>query len=242
MSALAGIWAALVVALAWRRRPPPRRLRRLIRAASIRDGPLDERRQPWRVRAHVAVLLGASVLLAATWPPLAVVPPLAAYGRRRWVRARRRRRTAEAVRAALPDVIDLFVVAVGAGLTPTLAVRRLATLAPGPFAVAFAEVGRRIDRGERVADAMGALIEQLGEPARPLVSAVSGAERYGTPLAPTLDMLAQEARRERRRYAEERARTLPVKLCFPLVGCILPAFVLLTIAPLIAGAFRSLTV
>ena len=37
-------------------------------------------------------------------------------------------------------------------------------------------------------------------------------------------------------------RTLPVKLCFPLVGCILPAFVLLTIAPLIAGALRSLTV
>jgi Flp pilus assembly protein TadB len=242
MSALAGICAVLVVALAWRWRPPPPRLRRLIRATSTRDDPLHQRRRRRRIRARVAALVGLSVLLGATWPPLVALPSLALFGRRGWVRARRRRVADETVRVALPDVIDLFVVAVGAGLTPTLAVRRLATLAPSPFAAAFVEVGRRVDRGQRVADALGALVEQLGEPARPLVTAVGGAERYGTPLGPTLEMLGQEARRERRRHAEERARTLPVKLCFPLVGCILPAFVLLTIAPLVAGAFRSLTV
>ena len=33
---------------------------------------------------------------------------------------------------------------------------------------------------------------------------------------------------------------VPVKLLFPLVGCTLPAFALLTVAPLIAGAVRSL--
>ena len=49
-------------------------------------------------------------------------------------------------------------------------------------------------------------------------------------------------RHERRRQAEEAARTLPIKLCFPLVCCVLPAFVLLTIAPLVAGAVRSLHV
>ena len=251
MTALAAAWAALVLLLAWRWRPVPHRLAALVRdpAAARQPGPadalpaaVDRRRRRWRARAGLAGLIVASTLLGLLWPPLAVVPVTATVGRRRWARARRRRRAREEIDAALPDVIDLLVVAIGAGLTPTLAVRHLATLAPSPFAAAFAEVERRVDRGQRVADALDALVERLGDPARPLVAAVGGAERYGAPLAPTLEVLGHEARRERRRQAEERARTLPVKLCFPLVGCILPAFVLLTIAPLIAGAFRSLTV
>jgi tight adherence protein C len=245
MTALAGAWAALVLVLAWRGRPLPGRLNKL-----VRSGPLDgaghrpdyHRRHRWRARAGIAGLVVSSVLLGALWPPLAGLLPVVIVGRRRWAGARRRRRAREAISRALPDVIDLLVVAIGAGLTPTLALRNLATLAPPPFANAFAEVDRRVLRGQRVADALGALTEGLGEPVRPVVAAIAGAERYGAPLAPTLEVLSHEARRERRRQAEEGARTLPVKLCFPLVGCILPAFVLLTIAPLIAGALRSLAV
>jgi pilus assembly protein TadC len=245
MTALAGAWVALVLLLAWRWRPPPQRLAAIVRDASAAGAGrpvVDHRRRRWRARAGLAGLIVGSVLLGALWPPLAIVPLLGAAGRRRWASARCRRRAREAIGAALPDVIDLLVVAIGAGLTPTLAVRHLATLAPAPFAAAFAEVDRRVDRGQRVAEALAVLVERLGEPVRPLVAAVSGAERYGAPLGPTLEVLGHEARRERRRQADEGARTLPVKLCFPLVGCILPAFVLLTIAPLVAGAFRSLAV
>jgi tight adherence protein C len=140
----------------------------------------------------------------------------------------------------LPDAIDLLVVAVGAGLTPALAIGQLATLAPSPFDAAFAEVERRTGRGQRLADALQALPERLGESARTLAATIGSAERYGSPLGPALELLAHEARRERRRAAEEAARTLPVKLCFPLVCCTLPAFVLLTIAPLVAGAIHAL--
>ena len=66
------------------------------------------------------------------------------------------------------------------------------------------------------------------------------AERYGAPLEPRLDRLVDEVRAARRRRSEEAARRVPVKLLFPLVGCILPAFGLLTVAPLIAGALRTL--
>jgi tight adherence protein C len=186
-------------------------------------------------------VLGA-LALAALWPPLPALAALAWFGRRRWAQARVAHRERRAIAVALPDVIDLLVVAIGAGLTPTLAVRHLAALAPAPFAAAFAEVQRRVDRGQRLADALDALPERLGEPTHPLVSAIGGAERYGAPLAPALELLAHDARRERRRQAEEAARTLPVKLCFPLVCCVLPAFVLLTIAPLVAGAVQSLHV
>jgi tight adherence protein C len=242
MSALAAAWAALVIVVAWYRRPLPGRLTALAKRCSPdhRDEPLDHRRRRWRARAGIAGLIVAAIALGAVWPPLIVVLPVAAVARRRWAAARQRRRAGDAVKAALPDVVDLLAVAIGAGLTPTLAIRHLATLTPEPFAAAFAEVDRRVARGQRVADALGALIEALGEPIRPVVAAITGTERYGAPLSPTLDLLGHEARRERRRQAEERARTLPVKLCFPLVGCILPAFVLLTIAPLIAGALHSL--
>jgi tight adherence protein C len=244
MTALAAAWAALVLVLAWRYRPLPARVAQLAQTRPPERGDRgpDLRHRRWRARAGVAALLTGSVVLGAVWPPLAALPPLAAIGRRRWTNVRQQRRARNAVNVALPDVIDLLVVAVGAGLTPTLAIRHLATLAPPPFAAAFAEVDQRTAHGQRVADAFGALVEHVGEPIRPLVAAVTGAERYGAPLTPTLELLSHEARRERRRQAEESARTLPVKLCFPLVGCILPAFVLLTIAPLIAGAVQSLAV
>jgi pilus assembly protein TadC len=242
MTALAAVWAALVVLHAWHWRPAPARVLDLVEHGRRppHGAPVDHRRRRWRARAGIAALVASSLLGGILWPPLAALPAVAVVGRRRWLAARRRRRAREAVIAAWPDVVDLLVVAVGAGLTPTLAVRHLAALAPAPFGPGLTEVDRRVGRGQRLADALTALVETAGDPVRPLVAAITSAERYGSPLAPTLDLLAHEARLDRRRQAEERARTLPVKLCFPLVGCILPAFVLLTIAPLVAGAVRSL--
>ena len=74
----------------------------------------------------------------------------------------------------------------------------------------------------------------------PLVAALLASERYGAPLLDGLARLAAELRSDRRRRAEEAARRVPVKLLFPLVFCTLPAFALLTVAPLLAGALGSL--
>ena len=91
-----------------------------------------------------------------------------------------------------------------------------------------------------MAEALEDVPARSGEAVRPLVAALVASERYGAPLAAGLERLADEVRRDRRRKAEEAARRIPVKLLFPLVGCTLPAFALLTVAPLIAGAVRSL--
>ena len=72
------------------------------------------------------------------------------------------------------------------------------------------------------------------------MAALVASERYGAPLAAGLDRLAAEVRASRRRRADEVARKVSVKLLFPLVLCILPAFALLTVAPLIASALKSL--
>jgi tight adherence protein C len=179
-------------------------------------------------------------VFALVWPPLALVAVGAAVAGPRVARRSVERRRRLAVQRQLPDVVDLLVVAIAAGLTPALAFEHLAVLAPEPFSAAFAEIVRRVRRGQRFADALDALPEQLGEPVRPLAQMLASTERHGTPVGPALELLAHDARRDRRRLAEEAARTVPVKLCFPLVGCTLPAFVLLTIAPLVAGALRSL--
>ena len=64
--------------------------------------------------------------------------------------------------------------------------------------------------------------------------------RYGVPLAPSLDRLGAELRLDRRRGAERDARRVPVRLLGPLVACVLPAFALLTVVPLLAASLQTI--
>ena len=178
-------------------------------------------------------------------PPIPVAPPiLRGRGRRHpFPRVRNRRRAHAAIAEAVPDIIDLFAVAIASGLNTRLALGAVAERAPpGDLADALARIERHVAcTGARLADAIEGLPEELAtDVVRPLVAAITDAERYGAALGPTLDRLAEDARRNRQRQAEEAARRIPVKLLFPLVTCILPAFGLLTVAPLIAGGLRAL--
>ncbi len=150
-----------------------------------------------------------------------------------------RRRHQRASRA-LPDVIDLVVVGVRAGLSPQHALLVATSQAPSAIREAFEEVGHRLSRGQRLADALQALPEQLGPAAASFSDSLATADRYGLPIEPVLDRLAAEVRIERRRDAERYARTLPVKLSFPIVICTLPSFVMLAIVPAVLGALSTL--
>jgi len=158
------------------------------------------------------------------------------------VRTHRRRQRSRATSAReLADVIDLFALAIGSGLNLRLAVVAVASRAPPSWVDPLSAVVTRIERGTGVADAFDQLPALTGEYVHPLVSALVSSERYGTSLLPSLERLAGESRLDRRRRAEEAARRVPVKLLFPLVLCILPAFGALTVAPLLAGALGSLS-
>lgn len=150
--------------------------------------------------------------------------------------ARQRRAIVE----LLPDLVELIVIAVRAGASPTAALSIVAPNAPGPLRPALAEVEHRMRRGQRLADALPALVDLLGPDATVFVDTLATADRYGLPLAPVLDRLGDDIRAERRRRAESQARTLPVKLAFPLVMCTLPSFVLLAIVPALLGAVSTL--
>jgi tight adherence protein C len=185
----------------------------------------------------------AAVLVLATAPVLAAAAPVAGLVGWCWPALQRRRherRRIAALAADLPDVVDLFVLAVGAGLTVALSVATVSRRAAGPLGAELRTVCDEVAVGRRLADALDDVPHRAGDAVRPLVAALVASERYGAPLSQGLERLAGEVRRDRRRKAEEAARRIPVKLLFPLVGCTLPAFALLTVAPLIAGAVRSL--
>ncbi|HEY7283530.1 MAG TPA: type II secretion system F family protein, partial [Actinomycetota bacterium] len=98
----------------------------------------------------------------------------------------------------------------------------------------------RVDLGARWRDELRDMAERLrlGD-LRRSVMAMTRTESLGTPLAESLRRRADEVREARRAAAAERARKAPVKMLFPLVFMILPAFLLLTVVPVLLSTLRS---
>ncbi len=193
-----------------------------------------------RHRHRLALMAVVTVASALVSPPLSVAVAVAGWMWPRWRATAARRRHDHAAARELPEVVDLFLVASASGLNLSLSIGAVGERGPPLLGAALRHAAADVDDGARLADALEAAMAPLGDPARPLTSALLGAARYGTALGPALDRLAIETRQLRRRQAEEAIRRVPVKLLFPLVLLVLPAFVLLTVVPLLAGALRSL--
>lgn len=192
-----------------------------------------------RLTGAAALLVSAGMLVGPVLPAAAVA---AVALRRHWrrLRAERREPTARTVADELPDLIDLLALTVGAGLTVPGALPVVARWAPPALRPAVDRAAGAIAAGAPAVEAVEAMAMAWGDDARPVARAVADHVRNGTPLLPVLDRLGADARARRRRAAETRARRLPVLLLFPLVLCTLPAFGLLTVAPIVAGTLRSL--
>lgn len=224
--------------------PRPERLnfervgRKLIGLAGL------HRRTDTPVDTLTARSVGAAAVFAAVLLPLG--PALSCLGgfagwiAPRFVAARAEKARRAALVGDLPEVVDLLMLALGAGLNVPLAVDAVGRRGTGPLAAEMAVAAEATRRGQRLADALDDLTLRCGEPVRPLMSLLASGERYGVPLGESLDRLAVDVRAARRRRAEEAARRLPVKMLFPLVVCILPAFALLTLGPLLLTSFRDL--
>jgi len=179
----------------------------------------------------------ATVWLGAVGGLLALLVTIAAVVARR--RARRRDRVLH-IERHLPEVIDLLGLVVGAGRPTVAALAEISPRVVEPFGSELAAVARRTSAGEPFVESVRRLRESLGPSVSPVVYAVTAAEVDGAPLQPALARAADEAHRRRRVRAEEAARRVPVLMLFPLVFCILPAFCLLTIVPLLIGTVSDL--
>jgi hypothetical protein len=152
---------------------------------------------------------------------------------------RRVRGVEQTVVRELPVTVDLLAVAVGAGCTPFLAVDTAARWAPPTLGGWLDDVRRSCALGRGFADSLDDLAGRV--PAlQPLADALLASDRFGAPVGDALVRLAAEQRTALRRRAEARARTVPVRLLFPLVFLVLPAFGLLTVVPAVLGGLGGM--
>jgi Type II secretion system (T2SS), protein F len=148
---------------------------------------------------------------------------------------RLRRRQADALRSELPLILDLLQVAVSAGATPFRALELAVQWGPPTGGDVLGTALGSIRLGSALSEALETTA--TGAPAlAPVAEVLVATDRLGAPAGPALTRLAHEVRSDLRRRAEARARTLPVKLLFPLVFLVLPAFGLLTVVPALLTA------
>jgi len=146
------------------------------------------------------------------------------------ISARQRR-----IRQGLPDVLDLLVICIEAGLSMDQAVARTAEeLAAAHPAICdeLSIVVLEQRAGLPRADAWRHFAERTNvESVRNLVSVLVQSEKFGTSIAKTLRVHSDTLRTQRRQQVEEQAAKTTVKLVFPLVLFIFPSLFLVTLGP-----------
>ena len=154
-----------------------------------------------------------------------------------------RRQTA--LRRALPDALDLLVVCLEAGVSVDAALlrvtRELQHTAP-ELAAEFSSVNRRVSAGIPREEALHGLHQRTGvDELRGLATAMIQGEKWGTSLSRILRIYSESIRTKRRQLAEARAARASVKMIFPLVVFLLPAFFTVVLGPAVLSLVQSLS-
>ncbi|HWG57164.1 MAG TPA: type II secretion system F family protein [Gaiellaceae bacterium] len=174
-------------------------------------------------------VLGGAVFAAMCAAGGFAVPGVLVSGR-----ARRRR---DAIRAALPDTLDLLAVSVEAGLGFDGAVAKVTEHMEGPLVEEFNLTLGEMRIGESRHDALKKLADRVATPeVATFARAIIQADQLGISLGRILRVQAAETRLKRQAAAEEKAMKAPIKMLFPTVAFIFPAMFLVILGP----AFISL--
>ena len=139
------------------------------------------------------------------------------------------------IKRAFPDALDLLLICVESGMSIEAAFRKVSEeigtqsvpLAE-EFTLTTAELSYLPDRRQAYEN----LAQRTGlEGVKAVCLALQQAERYGTPLATTLRVLAQENRDMRMSEAEKKAAGLPPKLTVPMIVFFLPVLFVVILGP-----------
>ncbi|CAN5694428.1 type II secretion system F family protein [soil metagenome] len=213
---------------------------------------LDLRRRPEEIIAAqvagavIGFLLGIAVLLSGSFSPLlgilatALLLALGAFAPMAWL-SRKVDERMQAIRADLPDTLDLLAISVEAGVGLEGAMAVVTDRFDSPLAEEIGRTLQEMGLGLTRRDALSNLKQRSQVPElSSFVGALIQADALGMPLGRVLKVQATEMRSKRRQWARERAAKLPVKILFPLVLCIFPAVMVVVLGPAISqlkGAF-----
>ena len=141
----------------------------------------------------------------------------------------------------MPELIDLLVVMVEAGLSLTAAIQLAAGRLRGPLGEELRIAIQEQRMGLPLLQALENMLNRCPTPAvRSFVRAMIQGERLGVSVGQILRSLALEMRKRRRAAAEEKAQKAPIKILFPLVFMIFPAMFLVLLGPALFAIFDAL--
>lgn len=189
--------------------------------------------------AGLTLAVGSLVHRSGWWqaPVMALLTGVAvvALGR---VESGQSRRERDRLIQDLPQCWELLSACLGAGLPLRAALAEVVAVVDGPVHAVLGEVLGRLQLGEDDAAAWRSIVDhpQLGPAATDLARSMES----GIVVAGLLDEYAQQARDSRHARAQERAKAIGVAAVLPLMICFLPAFFLIGIVPIVAGALLPL--
>jgi tight adherence protein C len=152
----------------------------------------------------------------------------------------KRRKRMEMIDKQMPDMIDLLVVTIEAGLGILASMRVASESMSDPLGQEL----RLTLQEQRMGLSVGQAIESLGrrvdaQNMRMFVRAITQGERLGVSIGTTMRNLSVEMRKRRRAMAEERAQKMPIKMLFPLIFFIFPALFIVILTPMVISIAQA---
>ena len=145
---------------------------------------------------------------------------------------RKTRQRFERIDKQMPDMIDLLVVTIEAGLGILASMRVASERLPDPLGQELRLTLQEQRMGLSVFEAIESLGKRADAPnVRIFVRALIQGEKLGVSIGMTMRNVATEMRKRRKAAAEEKAQKMPIKLLFPLVFLIFPAIMIVLLVP-----------
>jgi tight adherence protein C len=142
---------------------------------------------------------------------------------------------------AMPELIDLLVVGVEAGLSLSAAVQLAGEQLKGPLGEELRIVLQEQRMGLTPVQALENMLGRVPTPAvESFIRAMMQGQALGVSIGQILRSLALEMRKRRRAQAEQQAQKAPIKMLFPLVFLIFPALFVVILGPAVASVFHAL--
>jgi tight adherence protein C len=149
----------------------------------------------------------------------------------------------KAIIRQIPDSLDLLTISVRAGLGFDAALAKVVEKVKGPLSDEYRRALAELRVGKTRRDALRDIIPrtEVG-PLTNFIGAIIQAEQLGVSISKVLQVQSEQLRIERRQRAEEMAAKAPIKMLFPLVGCIFPSLFIVILGPAIILIVENLKV
>ena len=144
------------------------------------------------------------------------------------------------IRRDLPDVLDLLVISVEAGVGLEGAIEVVGRHFDSPLAHELNRMLREMELGVPRRNALQNLRKRVDIPeVSNFVLSLMQADALGMPLGRVLRTQANEMRSKRRQWAREKAAKLPVKILFPMFMFIFPALFVVVLGPAVSSILKN---